>query len=88
MGVGKFLLVVVLVGVTVYLVVRIIERRGIKPTPKAPPRPLGPDDDPDFLWDLNKKTRHQKKPPPPPPPTVDTGSDADDDEPGEQAKPA
>ena len=82
MGVGKFLLVVVLVGVTVYLVVRIIERRGIRPTPKAPPRPLGPDDDPDFLWDLNKKTRHQKKPPPPP------AADADDDEPGDEAKPA
>lgn len=84
MGVGKFLLVVVLVGVTVYLVVRIIERRGIRPTPKTPPRPLGPDDDPDFLWDLNKKTRHQKKPPPPP-----AESDPDsDDEPGDGAKPA
>jgi hypothetical protein len=80
--VGKFLLVVVLVGVAVYLIVRIIERRGIKPTPKAAPRPLGPDDDPDFLWNLNKKTRHQKKPPPPP-----TEPDTDD-EPGDEAKPA
>ena len=28
------------------------------------PRPLGPDDDPDFIWGLNKKRRHPEDPPP------------------------
>ena len=57
----KFVLVVVVVGALVYLTVRIIERRGLKPLnrPHRPqPRPLAPDDDPDFLWGLDKKKRH------------------------------
>ena len=62
----KFLLVVILIGVAVYLIVRVIQRRGIKPPTlkkKAPPpRIVGPDDDPDFLRDLDtdidKKKRH------------------------------
>lgn len=52
----KFLLVVVLVAVAVYLIVRVIQRRGIAPKPPGPkappPRPFGPDDDPDFLRGL------------------------------------
>ena len=62
----KFLLVVVLVGVAIYLIVRVIERRGVLPPTRKkkapPPRPVGPDDDPDFLrdldTDLDKKKRH------------------------------
>lgn len=58
---GKFLLVVALVALVVYVTVRVIERRGIKPAPRRPePRPLGPDDDPDFLWNLDRKKRHAK----------------------------
>jgi hypothetical protein len=61
----KFLLVVVLVGVAVYLIVRVIQRRGLmpptKPKPK-PPRPMGPDDDPDFMRDLDKKKKHPEDP--------------------------
>ena len=59
----KFFLVVVLVGVAIYLIVRVIQRRGVLPTPKpTPPRPVGPDDDPDFLRDLDKKKKHPEDP--------------------------
>lgn len=70
----KFLLVVVLVAVAVYLLVRVIERRGVRrrggggagggrPTPRGP---IGPDDDPEFLWDLDKRKRHPEDPGPEP----------------------
>lgn len=72
---------VAVAAVLIYLTVRIIERRGIRPTAKpTPPRPVGPDDDPDFLWDLDKKKRHKK---PPPPDDLDEPGD-----PGDEAKPA
>jgi hypothetical protein len=62
----KFLLVVILVAVAVYLTVRVIQRRGIAPTPRSapprPPRPMGPDDDPDFLRDLDRKRKHPEDP--------------------------
>ncbi|WP_167305868.1 hypothetical protein [Nocardioides euryhalodurans] len=48
----KFLLVVVLVAVAIYLTIRVIERRGV--APRTPPRPVGPDDDPDFLRGLDR----------------------------------
>jgi len=57
----KFVIVVLLIAVAIYLLVRVIERRGIAPlTPPPPTRrgPIGPDDDDDFLWGLNKKRRH------------------------------
>jgi len=57
--------VVALVAVAVYLVVRVIQRRGIKPPPRPradPPRPVGPDDDPDFLRDLDKRKKHPEDP--------------------------
>ncbi len=58
----KFLLVVILVAVMIYLTVRVIQRRGIAPPPRRPappPRPMGPDDDPDFLRDLDRKRRRK-----------------------------
>lgn len=63
----KFLLVVIVVAVAVYLTVRVIQRRGIAPTPRRPapdPRPFGPDDDPDFLRDLDRdrKRKHPEDP--------------------------
>ena len=65
----KFLIVVIALGVLVYLTVRVIERRGVKPvTRRPPPRVMGPDDDPDFIWDLNKKSKKKKHPDDPPPP--------------------
>ncbi|NYG53770.1 hypothetical protein [Nocardioides perillae] len=66
----KFLLVVAVVGVAIYLLVRVIERRGVRRRGDggaggrpAPRRPLGPDDDPEFLWNLDKRKRHPKRRP-------------------------
>jgi hypothetical protein len=65
----RFLLVVILVAIAVYLTVRVIQRRGIAPPsrrarPKPPPRVMGPDDDPDFLRDLDRKRKrkHPERP--------------------------
>jgi hypothetical protein len=63
----RFLLVVILIAVAVYFTVRAIQRRGIAPTPRRqakppPPRVVGPDDDPDFLRDLDRKRRHPEDP--------------------------
>ena len=62
----KFLLVVILVAVVVYLTARAIERRGIAPAPRRPqrppqppPRPVAPDDDADFLRDLDRKRKRK-----------------------------
>ena len=62
----KFLLVVILIAVAVYFTVRAIQRRGIAPAPRRPkpqpPRVMGPDDDPDFLRDLDRKRKHPEDP--------------------------
>ena len=64
----KFLLVVIVVAVAIYLTTRAIQRRGIAPTPRPrpkrpePPRFVGPDDDPDFLRDLDRKRKHPEDP--------------------------
>ena len=75
----KVLLVVAAIAFVVWVLVKLTIRRLDGPGGSRP-RVIGPDDDPDFLWDLNKKNRKQKKPPPPDPDT--------DDEPGDEAKPA
>lgn len=49
---GKILLVLIVFAVLVYLLVRVIERRGLRPP--GPSRPVGPDDDPDFLRGLDR----------------------------------
>lgn len=63
---GKLILLIVVVTFAVYLTVRLIETRGRlfrrpetpPPSPRSrPSRPLGPDDDPDFLRDLNRRPR-------------------------------
>ena len=61
----KLLLFVILIAIVVYLTVRTIQRRGIGPAPRrpsSPPRVLGPDDDPDFLRDLDRKRKHPEDP--------------------------
>ncbi len=46
---------VLLIALAIYLTVRLLQRRGgISPTPR---RPLGPDDDPDFLRGLGRRKR-------------------------------
>lgn len=60
----KLLLVVILIAAITYLTVRAIERRGLAPRPggprlpvrrRQPPRVVGPDDDEEFLRDLDRK---------------------------------
>jgi hypothetical protein len=62
-GVGKFLLVVLVFAALVYTVFWLLERRraGRPSAGRAPNRPatrtLGPDDDEEFLRDLNRRYR-------------------------------
>lgn len=64
----KFLLVVALFALATYLTTRVIQRRGILPPStgrthrSAPPRMVAPDDDEDFLRDLERKRRHPEDP--------------------------
>ena len=54
----KLLLLVALIGLAIYVTVRVIERRGLT-SPGSPRqrRPRGPDDDPDFLRGLGNDKR-------------------------------
>ena len=63
----KFLLIVILLAAAIYFTVRVIQRRGILPPRRPEQRPLGPDDDPDFLRDLDRKRRRRPKPEDPDP---------------------
>ena len=48
---------VVLLGLAIYLTIRVIERRGLtrrRPASRPEPRVTGPDDDPDFLRGLDR----------------------------------
>lgn len=67
----KVLLVVVLFAVATYLLIRVIERRGVarplrrpqpRSQPRPPQRPVAPDDDEDFLRDLDRRRRHPEDP--------------------------
>ncbi|MEI5676031.1 MULTISPECIES: hypothetical protein [Nocardioides] len=67
----KFLFVVALFALATYLVVRVIQRRGIlpptpggtkRPGPRPQPRIVAPDDDEDFLRDLDRKRRLPEDP--------------------------
>ncbi len=68
----RFLLVLIVFAVAVYLIVRMLQSRGLGPQqarprrpqkPLPPPRPMGPDDDDDFLRDLDRKRRNPDDPP-------------------------
>jgi hypothetical protein len=56
----KFLLVVIVLAVAIYFAVRVVQRRGLLPQRRPEQRPFGPDDDPDFLRDLDRKRRRRK----------------------------
>ena len=65
----KVLVVVALFALAVYLLVRMLQRSGRgmptsrpKSPPPAPRRPVAPDDDPDFLRDLDRKRKHPDDP--------------------------
>jgi len=62
----KVLLVLIVLGIATYAMVRVTQRRGGKPPLKGPlagtrqtrsSGPLGPDDDEDFLRELDRKRR-------------------------------
>ncbi|MGN0063608.1 MAG: hypothetical protein ACI379_05150 [Nocardioides sp.] len=54
----KVLLVIVVVTVTVYLLLRLLERGGVSRATKQNPRTIAPDDDVDFLRDIDRKRPH------------------------------
>ena len=60
----KLLLVLLVVGVAIYLAIRMMQGPGRSPARRRPsgppPRPLAPDDDPDFLRDLDRKRRREE----------------------------
>ena len=57
----KILLVVLLIALVIYGVVRIIELRGASSPRRQPPRVVAPDDDVDFLRDLDWKQKRDRK---------------------------
>ena len=64
----KVLFVVVLFAVATYYLIRVIERRGVarpvrrRPEPRPEARPVAPDDDEDFLRDLDQRRKHPEDP--------------------------
>ncbi len=64
----RFLFVLVLFGVAVYFLVRMFQDRGMmpkrpaRPQRSAPPRVVAPDDDEDFLRDLDRKRLNPEDP--------------------------
>ena len=64
----KFLLVAIVLGVAIYLLVRLVQRRRASarrppggPAGNLPRRPVAPDDDPEFLRDLERKKRKKRQ---------------------------
>ena len=57
----KVLVVVALFALAIYLLARVVQRRGILDD-RPGRRPFAPDDDPDFLRDLDRKRRHPDDP--------------------------
>ena len=56
----KLLVVVVVLAVAIYVVIRQLQGGRPAAGPAGPPpRPLGPDDDPDFLRDLDRKRKQE-----------------------------
>lgn len=66
----KFLLVIAAIALVVYLCARVLDaqlggpqlKRPQRRRPQAPRRPLGPDDDPEFLRQLNRRRPPGREP--------------------------
>ncbi|CAN5244846.1 hypothetical protein BH09ACT12_BH09ACT12_18980 [soil metagenome] len=64
----RFLFVLILFAVATYLLIRVFQQRGLMPeTPSRPKRQpprrmVAPDDDDDFLRDLDRKKREPEDP--------------------------
>jgi hypothetical protein len=63
--VGKAVLLVALFALLLYGVLRLVELRRARRRPQPPTRPtrrvVAPDDDPDFLRDLEHKRRREQR---------------------------
>ncbi len=62
----KILIVVALLALAVWFLVRFLDGRAgsgqsRRPRPSAPPRVTGPDDDPEFLRDLERRRRREQR---------------------------
>jgi hypothetical protein len=55
----KVLLVIVVVAVTIYVILRLIERGGLSRAEGRKPRTVAPDDDADFLRDIDRQRRRR-----------------------------
>ena len=67
----KVLVLIALLALAIYLVVRTTQRGGAprrsgprRPLRRPPTRPVAPDDDLDFLRDLDRKRKHPDDPEP------------------------
>jgi hypothetical protein len=62
----KALVLLALLALAIYLVVRTVQGRGAVQKPKLqrrpPARPIAPDDDAEFLRDLDRKRKHPDDP--------------------------
>jgi hypothetical protein len=58
----KVLVLVALLALAIYMVVRTVQRRGLLDDHRPGRRPYAPDDDPDFLRDLDRKRKHPDDP--------------------------
>lgn len=54
------LLVLAIFAAIVYVTIRVIEKRGDDPGKGVRPRPIAPDDDPEFLRHLDRKRRRDR----------------------------
>jgi len=69
----RFVFLLLLFAAATYLVVRVIQARGLmpdrpsRPGGAVPGRMVAPDDDEDFLRDLDRKDRKRRDPEDPPP---------------------
>lgn len=57
----RFALIIIAVAIAIYFAVRLMQGAGPKPFGggRTTPRPLAPDDDPDFLRDLDRRRRDE-----------------------------
>lgn len=63
----KLLFVVIVVGLAIYATIRLLQHDGsamprLRQAPRPPQRPQGPDDDDDFLRDLDRRRLHPEDP--------------------------
>ncbi|MEO9324381.1 hypothetical protein ABFT23_12880 [Nocardioides sp. C4-1] len=58
----RFLFVLILFAVALYLLIRVFQERGVMPQRPTRPKIVAPDDDEDFLRDLDRKRLNPEDP--------------------------